>query len=129
MLGQKRNERRLRQHLEAAGRDRGQHGGLFVEDEKRAFTRARSLHDGGEHAAGGLTEVALRRQLGPQLGESFYGAQQPAEMVSLNGHDERKRETLSKLSVARGNTAREIPLLVSLVLARLGRPDLSRWTS
>ena len=32
-------------------------------------------------------KFALPRELWPQFGESFYGAQQPAEIVGLDGHD------------------------------------------
>ena len=45
-----------------------------------------------EHAARSVGEVALGRQLRPEFGESFHGAQQPAEIVGLHGHDEVVRE-------------------------------------
>ena len=84
VLGKKRDEGRLRQHGEALGGHRGEHGGLLVENEKRTFARAGGFHDGGEHAARCFCEIALGRQLRPEIGESFHRAQQPAEIICFH---------------------------------------------
>ena len=58
------------------------------ENKERAFAPSSRFHHGGEHAPRSFREVALRRELGPELRESLNCAQQPAEMVGLHGQDE-----------------------------------------
>ena len=61
MFGEERNEGRVRHQgkpLSGCGRE---HGRLVVEQEERAFARARRFHDRRQHQARCLSELALRR--------------------------------------------------------------------
>ncbi len=58
---EERNEGRIWHQGESLCCGRGQHGGLVIEEQKRAFARARRFHDGRQHEPRSFRELTLRR--------------------------------------------------------------------
>src|ERR1700687_5039251 len=71
VAGKQGNQGRFRQQRESLRIDRGQQGRPFAERKQRSLTRAGRFHHGGQHGAGGLAEVAVRRKFGPQIRQRF----------------------------------------------------------
>ena len=77
MFREERNEGGIGHQRESQSGRGGQYGGLVAEKKKRTFARTRCFHDGRQHEARSLRELALSRKSRPEFRKRLDRVQQP----------------------------------------------------